>query len=342
MAQINLTPQRISAMPPMPDADIVTKLEDKDTAATWSMPIDSLCRSSASDRPSGSGLQPGTDEGTLYVPMSRIALRDSNGKIPASMLPGHLDDMIFGSLAVSGGKARFTETSPSGSSTSYVYAAPNRTGDEKIPPQNVIFCDTSNDVQYRFTGDSNTNNEITHYGFTVIPGSRTVTDGYGINIVHNSTTDTISAKQPNYYIGAGSNTFSISNTAVGLGTVTASESSVLTLTSVSSKFTLGSLSTDSNRVSYHVELVLSCIPTAHDAYITKISVKTGSTVLASCDYDMSNEDDVASTAVSKYEDTVSLSFDFTTTTATKDFTIVGEQGHAVTAKLTRISVTELI
>ena len=204
------------------------------------------------------------------------------------------------------------------------------------PPQNAVFCDTSNDIQYRFTGDSNDNDNITHYGFTVIPGSRAINTGYGLNIATSGTAYTLSANKPKYYIGSGSTTFIISDTAIGLGTVASSEYDTITLNSETTKFTLGALTSNNERVSYHAEIVLACIPTTQDAYITKISVKTGSTVLASCDYDMS------SNANTNDEDTVSLAFDFTTTAATKDFTIVGEASHSVTAKLTRISVTELI
>lgn len=335
MAQINLTPKRISAMPPMEDPSV---LEPTEAAMNWGMAVDSLCRSNAADRPAGSGLHEGEDQGTLYVPMNRIALRDSNGKIPASMLPGQLDDMIFGTLTVSSGKAVFDENPPPGSSTHYKYAAPTRDPDagELVPPQNAVFCDTSNDIQYRFTGDSNVNDNITHYGFTVIPGSRAINTGYGLNIATSGTAYTLSANKPKYYIGSGSTTVIISDTAVGLGTVASSEYDTITLNSETTKFTLGALTSNNERVSYHAEIVLACIPTTQDAYITKISVNTGATILASCDYDMS------SNASANDEDTVSLAFDFTTTAATKDFTIVGEASHSVTAKLTRISVTELI
>jgi len=307
----------------------------------WGMAVDSLCRSNAADIPDDSGLQVGEDQGTLYVPMNRIALRDSHGKIPASMLPGHIDDMIFGTMdfTTDPTRAAFTEPHPPGATTDRVYVSPDSRRDpttELEPPQNVIYCDTATDIQYRFTGETSTSTDLNHYGFAVIPGSRAINTGYGLNIATSGTAYTLSANKPKYYIGSGSTTVTISDTAVGLGTVASSESDTITLNSASDKFTLGALTTDSERVSYHAEIILACIPTTKDAYITKISVKTGATVLASCDYDMS------STAVANDEDTVSFSFDFSTTTATKEFTIIGEASHSVTAKLTRISVTELI
>lgn len=186
MAQPNLIPKRISAVPPM--TDITGELENKADAAKWAMAVDSLCRSNEEDCPADSGLIPGeADKGTLYVPMSRLALRDTNGLIPASMLPMHIDDMIFGTLTVTSSKASFDETTPPGG-TPHVYVSPHdQQGEGELPPpENIIYCDTTTDIQYRFTGETSTSTDINHFGFTEVPGSRAIVPEHGISFSNGS------------------------------------------------------------------------------------------------------------------------------------------------------------
>ena len=179
MAQPNLIPKRISALPPMDEEHIIAELENKDNAGEWAMAIDSLRRSNAEDRTEG--LAEGEDAGSLYVPMNRLALRDTNGLIPASMLPMHIDDMIFGTLTVTSSKASFAETTPPGG-TPHVYVSPHdqRSEGELPPPENIIYCDTTTDIQYRFTGETSTSTDINHFGFTEVPGSRAIVPQHGI------------------------------------------------------------------------------------------------------------------------------------------------------------------
>ena len=179
MAQPNLIPKRISALPPMSDAQILAELEDYGNASEWAMAIDSLRRSNAEDRTEG--LADGEDAGSLYVPMNRLALRDKNGLIPASMLPMHIDDMIFGTLTVTSSKASFAETPPPGG-TQHVYVSPYglHSEGELPPPENIIYCDTTTDIQYRFTGEISTSTVINHFGFTEVPGSRAIVPQHGI------------------------------------------------------------------------------------------------------------------------------------------------------------------
>ena len=188
MAQATLTPKRISALTPI-DAQTDESLFDKETAANWVMAIDSIQRSNAADRPEGSGLQPGTDEGSLKLPMSRIALRDNNGLIPANMLPGHIDDMMFGTFDFSDStKVTFTEV-VNGVPTGRAYVSPSTERDvgEYAPAENIIYHDNTTNIQYRFIKNEETT--PTKYGFVEIPGSRALTEGYGVTITTPSPTN---------------------------------------------------------------------------------------------------------------------------------------------------------
>ena len=53
MAQPNLIPKRISALPKMIDDEVTAELIDKTKSADWAMAIDSLRRSNSEDRPEG-------------------------------------------------------------------------------------------------------------------------------------------------------------------------------------------------------------------------------------------------------------------------------------------------
>ena len=341
MAQPSLAPKRITAMPPMSADDIKAKLENKTEAEKWAMPIDSRCRSNIDDRPEGSGLIEGTDEGTLYVPMHRIALRDTNGLIPASMLPSYIDDMMFGTLTVASDKATFTETPPTGG-TQHKYTSPTQGTGELPPPANVIFCDTTTDLQYRYL-ESEKTNANKNYGFVEVPGSRAINTGYGLSKTdeQGSAALTIRAKTPKYYIGSGSTTFTIDQNQVGLGTLTSTANNTITVESVASKFTIKNLvvanELDSNEnVPYHVDIELGCYPATKTEYITKICVKNSSITFSSGNYDMS------SNASENDTDIVALSFDFSTRNANEDFFIQGESGNSIKAKVNRITITELL
>ena len=94
--------KRISKLPKMEEPEI-ENIQERVTdtgkeyshADAWAIGVDSLCRNDGTEPEDG---YVGEDLGTAFIPMSRIAMRDTNGKIPASMLPGHIDDMIFGTL----------------------------------------------------------------------------------------------------------------------------------------------------------------------------------------------------------------------------------------------------
>lgn len=187
MAQAILTPKRISALTPI-DAPTDESLFDNRAAANWVMAIDSIQRSNAADRPEGSGLVEGTDKGSLKLPMSRIALRDNNGLIPATMLPGHIDDMMFGTFDFSGStKVTFTEV-VNGVPTGRVYVSPSteRAEGQYAPAENIIYHDNTTNLQYRFIQNEETT--APKFGFAEIPGSRALTEGYGVTITTPSPT----------------------------------------------------------------------------------------------------------------------------------------------------------
>ena len=201
--------KRISALPPMGGEEI-NKIQANETvdgqqytyADKWAIGVDSLLRDGGTDP-----WFPGDDQGSVFIPMSRIAMRDSNGLIPANMLPSYVDDMMFGTLAVdtTEGKATFSETPPSGSSTVHTYVSPEskKSPGELDPPANVIFCDTSTSLQYRYIkANENTSSDWTKYGFTEIPGSRTITTTYGLNITPDQQTSglTIDVAKPKYFV----------------------------------------------------------------------------------------------------------------------------------------------
>lgn len=337
MAQINLTPQRISAMPPMPDADIVTKLEDKNTAATWSMPIDSLCRSSASDRPSGSGLQPGTDEGTLYVPMSRIALRDSNGKIPASMLPGHIDDMIFGTLDdTDQSVTKFREPPPSGATTGHVYASPSQGTGELPPPENVIFCDTTTSIQYRYIqSQAQTYNDTVKHGFTEVPGSRTVNAGYGVEITRAVGAGlTIDAKKADFFASYGASTAeTVNSTASNIPLASGSnENAGIEATIASNRLT--KLTKLISGARYAMNLQLECTPVALSANVIDVSVTCGTVPAMKQQMDMSGPTSTATV--------LNYFCEFKNGDNNTELTVTIVAEEAITVKTTRFTVFELL
>ncbi len=350
--------KRMSALPAMPtehddqNPDTVQDIQDNvnGVAAEWVIGVDSLRRTNAP-----AGYIEGSDGGTQFIPMSRIAMRDTHGKIPANMLPSYIDDMMFGSMIFADNKATFIETyfDPNTQTTqTRTYVSPDD-HTHPVPSANIIFIDsqdspspahTATNLQYRYFPDQASTGD--HYGFVEVPGSRAVGAGYGI-IVTTPDPDTaeltVKAKKPKRYIGKGSgNAFTISQTATGLGTLSDIYTERLTINSVSTKFTVdglcsgGDLGTNET-LGYHMDIELDCYPETKDAYMTKVTLLDSHNLrLSASDYDMS------SNATSSETDTVVLSCDFSTDNVREDFTIVGESGHNIKAKVNRVTVTELL
>ena len=200
MAQTPLRPRDLTRM----DGDVITDIqenkvipgpvpEDPDdtreshgTAEEWIIPLDSIKHTG--------------DEGTLGVPMSRIAMRDTNGKIPESMLPSYIDEIMFGTFADSSDTTTFTVQELT--SDERVYQSPTPTGTAVLPPTNAIFHDTTSNVQYRWVASEketyNPSSDVFH-GFVPIPNSKTIITTYGIDLSRSSTETTIDAKMPDYF-----------------------------------------------------------------------------------------------------------------------------------------------
>jgi len=334
MAQPNLIPKRISALPPMSEEQIIAELEDKGNASEWAMAIDSLRRSNAEDRTEG--LAEGEDAGSLYVPMNRLALRDTNGLIPASMLPMHIDDMIFGTLTVTSSKASFAETTPPGG-TPHVYVSPHdqRSEGELPPPENIIYCDTTTDIQYRFTGETSTSTDINHFGFTEVPGSRAVNAGYGVKITRAADANlTIDAKKADFFTSYGASTAETVNyTASNLPLASGSnENSGIEATIASNRLT--KLTKLIGGARYAMNLQLECTPVAVSANVIDVSVTCGTVPAMKQQMDMSGPTGTATV--------LNYFCEFKNGDNNTELTVTIAAEEAITVRTTRFTVFELL
>lgn len=198
--------KRMSALPAMPtgpdshNTDTVEDIQDNTNgvAAEWVIGVDSLRRTNAP-----AGYIEGSDGGTKYIPMNRIAMRDTNGKIPASMLPSHIDDMMYGELTFSSSAATFVEhfKDPDGTEHTRTYVSPND-GSHPVPPENIIYCDTlganPTDLQYRYDATIPSGSK---FGFMEVPGSRALTSTYGIELTPDQSYAkvTVNAKKADFF-----------------------------------------------------------------------------------------------------------------------------------------------
>lgn len=377
MAQATLTPKRISALTPI-DSETDASLFDN-RADKWVMAIDSIQRSNAADRPEGSGLVEGTDKGSLKLPMSRIALRDDHGKIPANMLPGHIDDMLFGEMIIdktTEHKATFiehwmdtTQDPPVEKTRTYVSPSTARTSAEYEPPENAIYVDsystsgTPTEIQYRYV-KANEANENLNYGFTEVPGSRAIVPGYGVNVTYPGNTVQIEAKRPQYLYGygQGSRVTTDVNNAYDLVDVNRSswkvpeceymETVIYTQDVANGKTTFSSLHADAAR--YQLVLEFMALPVARSGNIVNVClydhlVSSNSTdyILASvAQMDMSGpyvfSDVVADpTLYTKAESTFRLVYEFTADdTHQRSFSLTSEE--PIRVRLAHMYLTELI
>lgn len=336
MAQPNLIPKRISALPKMIDDVVTAELEDDTKAGQWAMAIDSLRRSNEEDRPEGSGLVNGEDAGSLYVPMNRLALRDLNGLIPASMLPMHIDDMIFGTLTVTNSKASFAETPPPGG-TQHVYVSPQaqRGEGELPPPENIIYCDTTTSIQYRFTGETSSSTDINHFGFTEVPGSRTVNPGYGIEITKAADANlTVNAKKADFFTSYGVSTAeTVNSTAsnIPLNSVS-TESSTIEATIASNRLT--KLTKLIGGARYAMNLQIECTPVALSANVIDVSVTCGTVPVMKQQMDMSGPTGTATV--------LNYFCEFKHGDNSTELTVTIAAEEAITVKTTRFTVFELL
>lgn len=276
MSGVPATAKRFSALPPMASEEINHVQEpDKVSGKTyyysdkWVLGVDSICRTT--EDPKVANPLDGEDEGTVYLPMSRIAMRDTNGLVPASMLPSYIDDMLFGSLSVDSteGKSTFTD-----SETGNVYVSPEnkRSGTELEPLANVIYIDTTSSLQYRYIKSQETEVSV-NYGFAEVPGSRAIAGGYGIELATTQGTNelTISAKTPDFVkIKSASSETTVTNQAavIPLPSSTYIESDTVTVGTQGSTTQLGGLDSD---IKYMFNMRLGVVPTALSGNIIDVT-----------------------------------------------------------------------
>ena len=340
MAQATLTPKRISVLNPMQTTDI-NGLEDKDNAAKWVLAIDSNCRNASEIHP-GDDYTAGSDEGTLKIPMSRVAMRDANGLIPATMLPGHIDDMMFGTFdwdEDNHDKVTFTEV-VNGAPTGRVYVSPPEEVAEGqySPSENIIYHDNATNIQYRFIQTEE--NTSPKYGFAEIPGSRALAEGYGVTITTPSPTDqnateiranypqslksyatiidatetiaTISAATPSYWVTKDASY--TDKTGVSIG----NDHDYLTITPIDISTPSGTPVVIGNvheKVLYQLNLELDAIPVTQSAMIVDVELievtPTSEYSVGKCQMDMSTYLDPTATIESNMENNaVTLKFEY--------------------------------
>jgi len=326
------TPLRPRDLNPMGDTligqiqeNVIDSETNVNTALEWVIPLDSTKETN--------------DGGTLKVPMSRIAMRDTNGLIPESMLPSYIDEILFGVIDDTGATTKFTVQESGGNTR--IFESPTQSSGSLKPPENAIFFDTSDSVQYRWVESQKTEHTVNVlHGFTPIPSSKAITSTYGLDITSTTTATTINVKKPSYTIGSGTEITlgDSNNTAHGIGTYTATNASTppITISSSNTNFSIEGLTSGAL---YHVDMYFSCYPSTRTDNIVSITIKTntGHVVTAEQMYNMS------STADSNNPDSVSFSFDFLSSgTSTAFYVIGGAANNTIKATLNRISVVELI
>ena len=315
------TPLRPRNLPAMDAADINAMQENTSGVAyEWVIPVDSTQTG-------------GNDNGTLSVPMGRIAMRDTNGLIPASMLPSYVDDIKFGTLSVGDSGVTFTTFDERDPHVEIVYSSPEQTGGQVEPPNNTIFYDRGTNVQYRYIETTNPKTRDNLWGFIAIPNSKTLSEGYGIELTIGSTTTEIAAKTPDYNIGHSTSSVSLNSTDKGFGTYSSDSYDDITVESESNAVTVSGLRQGSL---YHVDVDLACYPSTKTADIVTLSLKQASTVVCKTNYDMS------SNASNGSEDAVAFYLDFRSSGTSTTFSLSGESNNTVTAKVSRFSIVELV
>lgn len=301
-------------------------------ADAWLIAADSIKRS-----PSGndsSTVYPGPDDGTMYIPMSRIAMRNSAGKIPSYMLPGYVDDIMYGTMDTTNpAKAIFTGVDKDGYMIG-IYASPTQSGDERKPADNIIFYDKTTNLQFRYV--EHTGTTAPYYEFVIVPASRAIVTNYGIVLteIDNAAKLQIDAKKADYftmYKSTGPSEIGTTDTAFPLNTVDGSESSVLSATSANNKVTVSGLTGGAR---YLVNLQLTAVPKTLSANIIDVSLTCGTVPAIVEKMDMAGP----SGASSKLD--FMCEFKLADNATTLDITIKAEEAINVTTQ--RFTIFELL
>ncbi len=162
-------------------------------SANWWIPLDYKL-------PEGDA--PESDLGTMRLPFNRVAMLDRYGKVPLSMLPGYVDECVFGVMQIkrTGEPGHyeyeyvFTEDSFPGQEPGKIYACPQTARDVTPgsikPTDRLIYVArevhingeplSDPEVQYRYGEDADS--------FAVIEHSRAMVNGAGTRINNGDTT----------------------------------------------------------------------------------------------------------------------------------------------------------
>lgn len=350
--------KRISKLPLM-DGDEILNIQESTLKGTdpggstythsdaWGIGVDSLCRNDGTAiGPDGliPGMHVGVDDGTAFIPMSRIAMRDTNGKIPASMLPSHIDDMMYGELTFSSSAATFVEhfNDPDGTEHTRTYVSPND-GSHPVPPDNIIYCDTiganPTDLQYRYDASIPTGSK---FGFMEVPGSRALTSTYGIELTQDQSYAkvTVNAKMADFIASGGVSTAeTVNSTASNLPLASGSiEKSVLDVVTESNRLTKVTGLIGGAR--YAVNIQIECIPVTLSANIIDVSVTCGTVPTMKRQMDMAGPNNAASQTPSV---TVLDYFcEFKNGDNNTELTVTIAAEEAITVKTTRFTIFELL
>ena len=309
---------------PVPEDPDDTR-ESHGTAEEWIIPLDSIKHTG--------------DGGTLGVPMSRIAMRDTNGKIPESMLPSYIDEIMFGTFADSSNTTTFTVQEST--SDDRVYQSPTPTGTAVLPPTNAIFHDTTSNVQYRWVASEketyNPASDIFH-GFVPIPNSKTIITTYGIDLSRSSTETTIDAKKPDFFtMYTTTNGIDIDTTANKFLISGSTENSVLTAAEANRKVTVSNLTPNAR---YMVNLQLEATPKTLSPNIIDVTFKCYTLSDQVQQMDMSGPCNSSSPTPSVTYLNYTCVFKIDSSTTSIDLTLKAEE--AINVKTRRFAIFELV
>lgn len=350
--------KRISKLPLL-DGDEIQAIQESTLEGTdpggstythsdaWGIGVDSLCRNDGTAiGPDGliPGMHVGVDEGTAFIPMSRIAMRDTNGKIPASMLPSHIDDMMYGELTFSSSAATFVEhfKDPDGTEHTRTYVSPND-GSHPVPPENIIYCDTlganPTNLQYRYDSSIPVGSQ---FGFMEVPGSRALTSTYGIDLDPDQSYAqvTVNAKKADFFTSYGVSTAETVNATVSNIPVdsVSTENSVIEATIESNRLTKLTHLIEGAR--YAMNLQIECTPVALSANVIDVSVTCGTVPTMKRQMDMAGPNNAASQTPSV---TVLDYFcEFKNEDNNTELTVTIAAEEAIQVKTTRFTVFELL
>lgn len=343
--------KRISKLPLL-DGDEIQAIQESTLEGTdpggstythsdaWGIGVDSLCRNDGTAiGPDGliPGMHVGVDDGTAFIPMSRIAMRDTNGKIPASMLPSHIDDMMYGEMTFSSTAATFVEhfKDPDGTEHTRTYVSPND-GSHPVPPENIIYCDTigatPTNLQYRYDASIPSGSK---FGFMEVPGSRALTSTYGIELTDQSDAKvTVNAKKADFFTSYGvSAAETVNSTASNIPVDSVStENSVIEATIASNRLT--KLTNLIGGARYAMNLQLECTPVALSANIIDVSVTCGTVPAMKQQMDMSGPTSTATV--------LNYFCEFKQADNSTELTVTIAAEEAITVKTTRFTVFELL